>query len=355
MRTPVYTRGMQNRFFLWLYSHAEPVLLDWEDLPSGLPATDLRYFLRILQHLDRLLPGAGMTFVLTWHLDAYHAVMQDAVILLIGDEQHQTPSYQGRVRAVFKTGGVRANPLLDTLRLPWPIAWRALLRDARNVSTRMRRWWRYGSPGKVTSRMGELPLGYFQLREAETKPLQQRPVDVFFAGVQAVSGWTLRASVAARQQMAAGLSAARAALPQYRFESLLAAFASGQRLSPEAYTQALANTKIALAPRGNFDETFRLFEAAKLGCVVVSDPLPQRWYHRDCPVVSIPQWSVLPGVLKGLLADPAKLSDLSQRTRQWWDAVLCEEAVARYIAKQLANASPAAAPACIPAATGHQP
>jgi len=329
---------MQNRFFLWLYSYTNPVQLDFENLPPDLPATDLQYFVRILQHLDKLLPDAGMTFVLTWHLDAFHEVMKDAVILLVGDEQYQTPSYQRRVRAIFKTGGVTPNLLRDTLRLPWPIAWRAILRDARNHGTRIKRRWRHGSGGRVKTLMGELPLGYFQLREADPIPVDLRPVDVFFAGVKAVSGWTLRASVAARKQMAAGLTAAQAALPDYRIESLLTALASGQRLDPEAYTRALANTKIALAPRGNFDETFRLFEAAKLGCVIVSDPLPQRWYYQGSPVVSIPKWSVLPGVLKGLLADPANLAELSRRTRQWWDSTLSEAAVANHIAKRLKNA-----------------
>jgi hypothetical protein len=279
-----------------------------------------------------------MTFVLTWHLDAFHEVMKDAVILLVGDERYQTPSYQRHVRAVFKTGGVRPNPLRETLRLRWPVAWRTLLRDARNLSTRIERQWRHGSAGQVATPMGELPLGYFQLRDVEPAPVEQRPVDVFFAGVQAVSGWTLRASVAARKQMAAGLAAAQAALPQYRIESLLTAFKSGKRLSPEDYTRALANAKIALAPRGNFDETFRLFEAAKLGCVIISDPLPQRWYYRGCPVISIPNWSTLPGVLKGLLADPARLAELSLRTRQWWDSALSEAAVANHIAQILANA-----------------
>jgi hypothetical protein len=189
--------------------------------------------------------------------------------------------------------------------------------------------------------MGELPLGYFQLRDVEPAPVEQRPVDVFFAGVQAVSGWTLRASVAARKQMTAGLAAAQTALPQYRIESLLTAFESGKRLSPEDYTQALANAKIALAPRGNFDETFRLFEAAKMGCIIVSDPLPQRWYYQGCPVIPILNWSILPEVLKGLLADPAKLAELSLRTGQWWNSTLSESAVAKHIAQQLANLDPA--------------
>ncbi len=327
---------MPNRFFLWLYSYASPVQLDLGNLPPDLPATDVRYFLRILQHLDQLLPGAGTTFVLTWHMDAFHEVMKGAVIILVGDERYQTPSYQSHVRSIFKTGGVRPNPVRDTLRLPWPIAWRALLRDARNGALLIERWLRQGSPGKEVAPIGELPLGYFQLGDIDPPPLHERPVDAFFAGSLSVTGWSVRSSIAARKQMAGAVAAAQRALPQYRIESLLG-LASNKKLSPEAYTQALAHAKIALAPRGNFDETFRRFEAAKLGCVIVSDPLPPRWYYQGCPVVTLPRWSELAEVLKGLLADPAKLAERSRRTRQWWDSTLSEAAVANFIARRLAG------------------
>ena len=220
--SPVYTLGMPNRFFLWLYSYASPAPIALEDLPPGLPATDVRYFVGILQHLDRLLPGRGLTFVLTWHLDAFQEVMEDAVIILVGDERYQTPSYQRRVKAIFKTGGIRRNTLRETLRLPPSIAWRWLLRDARNSLTGIQRRWRYGPPGQPAAPMRELPLGYSALRDIDPLPIDQRPVDVFFAGSSAMFKWTLRASVTARKQMAAALEEARAALPQYRIETLLA-------------------------------------------------------------------------------------------------------------------------------------
>jgi hypothetical protein len=284
-----------------------------------------------------LLPGRGLTFVLTWHLDAFQETMEDAVIIMVGDEWYQTSSYQRRVRAVFKTGGIRRNSLRETLRLPPSIAWRWLLRDTRNSLIGIQRRWRYGPPGQPATPMRELPLGYSALRDIDPLPIDQRPVDVFFAGSLAMFKWTLRASVTARKQMAAALEEARAALPHYRIESLSAAPASGKRLSPEAYTHTLASAKIALAPRGNLDETYRLIEAAKLGCVIVSEPLPQRWYYQGCPAVSIPNWSALPGVLRGLLNDPATLKELSWRGRQWWDSTISEEAVANFMARCLAG------------------
>jgi hypothetical protein len=326
---------MQNRFFKWWNEDASPVqIVPGEYLPQ-LPITDYRYYVRILQYLDDLLPDEGLTFVLTWHLDDFHEVMQDAVILQHGDEAYQIPWYHARVRAVFKVCGLQPNPVRETLRLPPSIAWRALLRDARNSLTRFRRMLKYGPTGKISIPMYELPLGYFALVDCDPLPIEQRPVDVFFAGGLAESGWSLRASVVARQQMGAAIAAARTALPQYRVESLWRAAKYDRGLGPAAYTQALASAKIALAPRGNTDETLRLIEASKLGCVVVSEPLPLRWYYEDCPAVILRKWFELPDILRSLLNHPAKLKELSRRGLQWWESKVSERAVANFIAQRV--------------------
>jgi hypothetical protein len=293
-----------------------------------------------LQHLEQLLPAAGLTFFLTWHLDGCPEALDNAVVILVGDEQNLTPSYHGRVKAIFKTGGLRRSPFRETLRLPTSIAWRILLRDARDGAIQVKRRLQYGLRGHVATSMYEIPFGTFALVDIDPPPIEQRPVDVFFAGGSA-SGWTLRAKFIARKQMAAAVEAARVALPQCRMESMGGTLASGKWLGPEAYTRTLADAKIALAPRGNCDaETFRVFEAAKLGCAIVSEPLPSRWYYRGCPAVSIPGWSALPGVLSSLLNDPAKLAQLALRTRQWWDSTVSEAAIARFIAQNLARTDP---------------
>jgi hypothetical protein len=135
--------------------------------------------------------------------------------------------------------------------------------------------------------------------------------------------------------MGGALAAAQKALPQYRIEAMWRPPQYSQGLGPAAYTQALANAKIALAPRGNLDETYRLIEAAKLGCVVINEPLPSRWYYQNCPAVIIRKWSELPGVLGSLLNDPTKLKELSRRGREWWDSTISEEAMAEFIAQRV--------------------
>ena len=307
-----------------------------EYLPQLQPC-DSRYFVRILQHVDELLADEGMTLVLTWPVDAFHPVMKDAIVLLVGDERYQIPSYLHQVRAIFKSGGLRPNPIGQTWRLPLPIASRCLLRDARNACIRFRRLLEYGPTGNGTTPLYEIPLGYYALVECDPPPIEQRPVAVFFGGSLAARGWSLRPSVAARRQMTAALAAARREMPQYRIESVSQHRTPGSAfgLGPEAYTQALANARVALAPRGNFDETYRLIEAARLGCVVVSEPLPPRWYYQGCPAVILEKWSELPGILKGLLNDPERLQDLSARGRQWWDSTISEPSIAKFIAERI--------------------
>jgi len=327
---------MENRIFLWRGTEAVPTPIVPEDLLPQLPPTDLRYFVRILQELDHLLPAAGLTFFLTWHLDDFHEAMDDAVVLMVGDEQNQTPAFHRRVRAIYKTGGIRRSSLREILRLPGSIAWRILLRDSRDGAIQVKRRLNGRLRGRAVTPMYEIPYGPGALVDVDALPIEQRPVDVFFYGGTA-PGWTLRSKFIARRQLAAAVAAAQVALPQYRME-LRSGDRAGEWLSCEDYSQALANTKIALAPRGNCDsETYRIFEAAKLGCVIVSEPLPTRWYYRECPIVSIPAWSDLPGVLTRLLNDPAKLAQLSLRTRQWWDSTVSEAALAKFIAQNLAG------------------
>src|SRR4051794_2086199 len=108
---------MRNQFFLWTPDSTRPCELRPDDLLAG-PAelapdreyTDLRYYFQLALQIDAALAGQGITFLLTWHLDAFEDRFRDSVVLLVGDEKHQTASYSPAVRAIFRTGGVRSNP-----------------------------------------------------------------------------------------------------------------------------------------------------------------------------------------------------------------------------------------------------
>ncbi len=324
----------QNRFLIWEAGAGAPRSLDPFRSHPEAAAGDLAYFDGVVRELDRALAGRGLTFVLTWHLDAFEPALRDSIVLLIGDEMYQTPSYATDVRAIFKTGGTRPNPLRDTLRLEPAIRWRVLLRELRNATRSRRRPRGRGNAAPIF----ELPMGVFGLREVDWLELDQRPVDVFFAGsIESQSGFTVRPRLAARRQMAGALRAASAALPGIKVDCTSSGpFANPtEMLDGRAYSRRLMASKIALCPRGNFDETFRLCEAAKCGCVAITERLPRRWYNAGAPAIQLDRWQQLPATLEALLADPPELALRAAAMRRWWGERLSERAAAAYIVEAL--------------------
>lgn len=333
-----------NRFFIWEMHADDPRAFDPHDPDATHGDDDLRYYVGVCAALDREAPDAGLTVLVSWHLDRFEERFRDAVVLLINDESYQLPSYAGQVRALFKTGGIARNPLRDTLRLHPAVAWRWMLRDARNVARALGR--RARTPQTRGAPVQDIPLGYLRLTDVEPIPFDERPVDVWFAGsIESERGFTVRPRLAARRQMAVALRAAQRELPDLRVD-----FSDGgpmanpdAMLSGDVYSERLARARIVLCPRGNFDETHRLTEAAKVGCVTICERLPARWYYEGAPLVELDRWSQLPAVLRRLLADPAALTARADAMREWYDASLSEEAIGRFVARELGCATVRAA------------
>ena len=99
-----------NRFFIWPLAARTAAEFSPPQARENAELTDARYFAGIACELDRLLPGGGITFLLTWHLDAFDDRFRDCVVILVGDEKYQLPAYAGQARAIFKTGGLGPNP-----------------------------------------------------------------------------------------------------------------------------------------------------------------------------------------------------------------------------------------------------
>lgn len=110
----------------------------------------------------------------------------------------------------------------------------------------------------------------------------------------------------------------------------------GKGLPPEEYAQTLANTKIALCPPGFVShETIRHWEAMRLGCAVISAPLPANRYYKDSPIIQLEDWSELKPLLAELLVDTARLRSLHEATVEWWNRVCGEAAVAHQMSDLL--------------------
>ena len=330
-----------NQFFYQARDADRAVRVDPHEMRLA-PDVHRRYLFGVLAELDQLLPGAGLTFWITWERDRFDERFRDSVAVLYDDDQLQKPLWRAAVSVIFKTVGLGPEPLRYTAALPMEIAWRMSLRDARNFALQL---WRHVRGPRIKGASAatfQIPLGASALVDIPDTPFSKRPVDVFFAGsVSESDGFTIRPKNVARRQMEAGLEAARQALPDLRvdyrvFEEFgIHASLDARILRTEDYARCLAASKYALCPRGNVEETYRLFEAARAGCVVISEPLPPRWYFADAPYVAVRRWSELPAALAELREDERRAAEIAGAARSWWQDRIAEPHVAQFMRERI--------------------
>lgn len=182
---------------------------------------------------------------------------------------------------------------------------------------------RFGLIGFRPANVFPLPLGYdSHVPEIPPKPVRERTVDVFFSG----SNWKSRQLFfRAARRLAAG--------SHWKVEvTATDSFHSG--LSSDEYARKLADTKIALCPKGFVStESFRMYEAMRAGCVVVTVRQPRSWYRDGWPVVELKRWSQLERTVNRLLDDPVELDRLQKASIRWWNEKCSEKAVAEFIGR----------------------
>jgi hypothetical protein len=107
-------------------------------------------------------------------------------------------------------------------------------------------------------------------------------------------------------------------------------------LDEEDYNFILRNSKIALCPKGWVNtETFRLYEAMKWGCVVISEELPDRSYYKDIPIIKVKDWREGLNISNELINNKTKLEEMSKKTLQYYKDNLSPQATANLIVDKL--------------------
>jgi hypothetical protein len=107
-------------------------------------------------------------------------------------------------------------------------------------------------------------------------------------------------------------------------------------LGEEDYNFILRNTKVALVPRGWVNtETFRLYEAMKWGCVVISEELPQREYYKNIPIIQVKNWRDGLRIANELIVDIPTLDKMSKTNKEFYKLNLSPEATADLILKTI--------------------
>ena len=86
------------------------------------------------------------------------------------------------------------------------------------------------------------------------------------------------------------------------------------------YWRELCRTRIVLAPPGfRSAETVRHIEAARAGCVVISAPLPQHEFYRDCPFIICKDWRKILPLMMEVAEDVDELTRIGAATRKWYE------------------------------------
>jgi len=155
-----------------------------------------------------------------------------------------------------------------------------------------------------------------------SKPMRARGTDVFFVGRPEFREEFFAAALPLNERP--DLAAQVGEAPGFRLG-----------LSPADYAAVLADTKIALSPRGVSHETFRTYEALRAGCAVIAARHLPSWWTDGWPVIEVDDWRGIGDLVDMLRADPGRLDALSAQGQTWWRERCSPEAVGAYIATEI--------------------
>ncbi|MHB8656591.1 MAG: hypothetical protein ACYC91_01350 [Solirubrobacteraceae bacterium] len=317
------------------------VLIDLGDgrgarAPAGIhdsPYKDLPYFVEVARTAASLSPTIER-FIVSYWLRFDTVLTPHDVWFLIGDETVM-PLREPPPCPLFRTYG-------DAFTIPWrpprldpAVSAAELLLWTRN---RLRAQLKLGSRRlrDAPRSTGWLPLGMpaASAIPAHLPPIADRPIDVSFRGSIA-GGRPYSPRTITRQHMATALAKLSDAVNIDFLDT--GSFHQSYAMDPHDYVKSLLATKICLAPRGGSTETFRAFEAALHGCVVISEPLPPAWYYAGFPRLELRTWTQLPEAIDQLLSSPDLLQAMSDAGRHWATHIVSPTAIGRWVANRLAR------------------
>ena len=185
----------------------------------------------------------------------------------------------------------------------------------------------YLKPEQEQGNVHSFPLGYNKKHtKLPNKPIQSRPIDVFFAGHMASTNRRhyLRWVIDYFQDMP------KSKRPNLDF-NITRGFNTG--LCGKEYSQKLHDAKIVVCPAGNVSmETFRHYEAMRSGAIVVSPKLPGTKIYKDAAICQVDDWEGNVGdTIMDLLSDSDMLQLVQDRQQQTYNNRFTATSVAKYI------------------------
>lgn len=99
------------------------------------------------------------------------------------------------------------------------------------------------------------------------------------------------------------------------------------------YAKMLSESKIILSPKGFFNtECFRLYEALRQGCIVITEPQPKksRFYDKT-RYIEVDKWDNIGDLISKLLKDNDKLQSMSDAGVEYYNEHLSPKGAAHYV------------------------
>lgn len=331
--------------------------------PEGKAAGVEHYFATTSSLIEAACSDQGLHFHFTANTKTVPVSGPKSVVFVMSEENGIIPRYAGSVGAVFKCYGTTFVPMAQWLWNHPSLLMSCSVRDAIVLKRILLARWQSrrehlrSQERSAAAIVHHIPVGYYSAPPADLPPWEQRVNDVFFAGstrhalVERKAFLKIRnPKQVVRDDMVAALERL-AAKKHWNLKLLFTkgfiphavawGFApEGSTMSTDDYMSEMANSKICLAPRGTSFETFRHYEAACVGCVVVSDRLPNTSFYRNPPFIFVEDWRKIDKVLERLTQDLVKLRTIHEQTLRWWNDRLSPEALADYVVRVLLRMLP---------------
>lgn len=189
-------------------------------------------------------------------------------------------------------------------------------------------------------------------------PMSKRKIDIFFSGNLNLARLDLYRAINTKMSFIEKISAYickfrlgnrlfpkffgdKTADLSYEYKNSIIKFNNGfnKGYNKEEYARITSESKIILSPRGfHSAECFRLYEAMSLGCVVITESLPDVSFYKDIPVVQVKDWEKLRSHLTVLLdiSNP-ELQQLSNEALTYYQRNLSLSAINDYIKRTIHN------------------
>jgi len=264
------------------------------------------------------------------------------IAVVISEEIGKTPMYSGDIGLTFKCYGTTPDWEPNKISIDY-LGFSSLARTLRNIFLSIPYLIKYTKSNK--NNVFNIPIGYTgRPKDGDIKRVDKREIDVFFAGTVKrknevrgiIKSLVAPPKVISRNRMKKEVKK----LNKKEDIKLYTKFGNSRDEKPlqrDEYMKKMRNSKICLSPRGNNIETWRLFEAAKSGCIVLSKKLPKRWYYNKCPIIQINDWREVNKKILKLLRNEKNMLERQKRTIEWYRNSCSPNALGKFMAEKISR------------------